>query len=133
MFATAFCAVILSLPSPAQAAALPDTPQGRQVAAYLEAFNTGDAKKYLAMQDAHLQPDLLKKRSADQRLKMFDRMRGDFGTLKVSQVLKASAEEIQLAIADKQGTLATFTFQFDKAAPFKIGGIAVEIDDGGGG
>lgn len=121
-------ALALLVPQAAEPAALPDTPQGRHLAAYLEAFNTGDQAKYLAMMDDHVDAALLKKRSVEERGKLFQRMRGDFATLKPSKVLKASAEQIQLAIPDKEGTLATFTFDFASAAPFRIAGIAVEID-----
>ena len=110
---------------------LPDTPQGKHVAAYVEAFNSGDEKKYLAVMEEHVDPGLLKRRSVEERAKMFQRMRGDFGTLKVAKVIKASAEQVQLAIPDKQGTLATFTFDFERTAPFRISAIGVEIDQGG--
>ncbi len=48
----------------------------------------------------------------------------------MSKVLKASAEEIRLAIPDKEGTQATFLFNFEPAAPFRIAGMGVEIDKG---
>lgn len=125
---------LLSLASPGQQAEkvkLPDTPQAKHVRAYIEAFNTGDVKKYLAMQEEHLAPDALQKRSAGERTKMFERLRADFGTLAVKEVLSASAERIDLAVPDRKGTTATFSFRFEAPAPFRIAGIAVEIDGGG--
>ncbi len=114
----------------ARPVALPDTPQGRHVQAYIDAFNTGDEKKYLAMMETHVDPALLKKRTVEERAKLFGRMRGDFGVLKVSTVLKAAADEIKVAIPDKEGTLATFSFSFESAAPHRIAGIGIEIDKG---
>ena len=118
------------VPQDAGAVTLPDTPQGRHVKAYIEAFNTGDEKTYLAMMETHVDPALLAKRPADERAKLFQRMRGDFGTFKVSKVLTATAERIELAIPDKEGTVATFGFTFAAAAPHRIAGISVEIDRG---
>ena len=115
---------------PPQADVLPSTPQGKHVAAYIEAFNTGDQKKYLAMMETHVDPALLKKRSVEERAQMFERMRSDFGTLKVAKVIKASAEQIDLAIPNTEGTEATFSFKFESAAPHRISAISVEIDRG---
>lgn len=127
----ALLALVLAAPQ-GPAATLPDSPQGKRVAAYLQAFNSGDEKAYLAMQEAQMQPEILKRRSADERLQMFKRMRGDFGTLKVTKVLKASATEIQVAIPNKEGIEATFSFGFGTDTPFLISGVSVEIDRGPG-
>ena len=111
---------------------LPDTPQGKRVATYIQVFNAGDEKGFMAMQEAQINPDVLKKRSAEERSEMFKRLRNDFGTLKVAKVLKASANEIVLLVPNTDGIEATFTFSFDAAPPHYISGIAVEIDRGPG-
>lgn len=111
---------------------LPDTPQGKRVATYIQAFNAGDEKAFMTMQAAQIKPDLLAKRSPAERSEMFKRMRADFGTLKVTKVVTASASQIVLLIPNKEGVEATFTFTFDAAAPHYISGIAVEIDRGPG-
>ena len=82
------------------------------------------------MQDEHLEPALLKRRSTEERAQLFKRMRGDFGTLKVSKVLQASAEAIQVAIPNKEGVEATFTFSFEAQPPNRISALSVEIDRG---
>ena len=132
MLSTALLVLSFAIAQPAKPAALPDTPQGRHVQAYLDAFNTGDEKKYLAMMDEHVDEALLKKRPAEERAKLFQRMRGDFGAFRISKVLKASPEQIQVAIPDKEGNVATFQFDFSAAAPYKISAMSVQIDKGGG-
>ena len=127
----ALLALVLSVPQGA-AATLPDTPQGKRIAAYLQAFNSGDEKTYLAMQDAQMTPEVLKRRTFEERVQMFKRLRGDFGTMKVTKVLKASATEIHLAIPNKEGIEATFIFSFSAEKPFLSSGIGVEIDRGPG-
>jgi hypothetical protein len=128
----ALLTLILLTPQPTAAAALPDTPQGKRVATYIQAFNAGDEKAFMAMQEAQIKSDLLAKRSPSERSEMFKRMRGDFGALKVTKVVKASESAIVLLIPNKEGIEATFTFSFDPAPPHQISGIAVEIDRGPG-
>ena len=131
MFEAVCVVLMLFVPQAGTSAALPDTPQGKHLRAYIDAFNTGDEKKYLAMMEEHMEPGLLKRRPVEERAKMFQRMRGDFGTLTVSQVINASADQIQLGIPDKEGTIATFTFRFEATMPFRISSMSVEIDHGG--
>lgn len=128
----ALLTLILLTPQATVSVTLPDTPQGKRVSAYLQAFNAGDEKGFMAMQDAQVKSELLQKRTSAERSAMFKRMKGDFGTLKVARVVKASDTEIVLLVPNKEGIEATFTFSFDTAAPHQIAGIAVEIDRGPG-
>src|SRR6185312_5257757 len=86
---------------------LPDTPQARRVQAYIDAFNSGDEKKFLAAQDKLMSAETLAKRPAADRAKMFTRMRGDFGTLTIKRVA-ASPEQIRVIVPDKDGNEAIF-------------------------
>jgi hypothetical protein len=109
--------------------ALPDTPQGKHVAAYIEAFNSGDIKKYLAFYEAHMAASTLAKRSVEDRTAMYTKMRGTFANLTPSKVAKASAQQIQVIFPTADGTAqATFTFDFEAAAPYKIAVLGVELD-----
>lgn len=107
-------------------AELPDTPQGRHVQAYIDAFNSGDEANFLKAQEALMAPDVLAKRPADQRAKMFARIRGDFGTLVVKRAV-ATADTIRAVMLNKEGDEAIFSFEFDSKAPFKIKSIGVDI------
>ena len=130
MVATLFVALMLLVPQAGKPVALPDTPQGKHVKAYLDAFNSGDEKKYLAMVEEHFEASTLKERPLEERAKMFQRLKGDFGTFKVAKVAKASAEAITLLIPNKEGIEATFNFRFAAAAPHKITGIGVDLERG---
>ena len=105
---------------------LPDTPQGRQVKAYIDAFNTGEEKKFLAVQEGLMAADTLARRSPEERAKMFNRMRGDFGTLTVKRAA-ATPEKIRVVMPNKEGDDAIFSFEFEAKAPYKIKGIMVDI------
>lgn len=130
MFATVLIALLLFVPQAGTPVALPDTPQGKHVKAYLDAFNSGDEKKYLAMIEEHFDAATMKDRPVEERRKRFARLKGDFGTFKVSKVTKASADAISLLIPNQEGIEATFNFRFAAAAPYKINGIGIDIERG---
>jgi hypothetical protein len=109
---------------------LPDTPQGRHVAAFMQAFNTGDEKKFLDAEETLMSKPALTRRSAAERGQMFRRMQGDFGTLKVQKVMKATPDEITVVVPTTQGDDAVFTFMFEKDAPFRVAGLSVDIRGG---
>jgi hypothetical protein len=105
---------------------LPDTPQGKHVKAYIDAFNTGDEKKFLAVQEELMAAEALARRPPAERAKMFSRMKGDFGTLTVKRAA-STPEKIRVVMPNKEGDDAIFSFEFDTKAPYKIKGIMVDI------
>jgi hypothetical protein len=106
--------------------AIPETPQGKQVKAFIAAFNTGDEKKFLAAEEELMATDILAKRPAADRARMFNRMKGDFGTLTVKRVA-AAGDRIRVVVPDKEGNEAIFSFELEPKAPHKIKGIGVDI------
>ena len=123
--------VIAGVQQPAKAVTLPDTPQGKHIAAYVEAFNSGDIEKYLVFYEAHMAASILAKRSVEDRTAMFTKMRATFSKLTPSKIVKASAQQIQVQFPTADGEVqGTFTFDFESAAPYKIAGLGVELDMG---
>ena len=107
-------------------ATLPDTPQAKHVKAYIDAFNAGDEAKFLKTQEELMSPETLARRPVAERAKMYNRLRGDFPTMKIKRVA-ATAEQIRAIIPDRDGNEAIFSFDFDTKAPFKIKGIGIDI------
>jgi hypothetical protein len=107
-------------------ATLPDTPQAKHVKAYIEAFNTGDEAKFLKTQEELMSPEALARRPAADRARMYNRLRGDFPTMKIRRVA-ATAGQIRAIIPDRDGNEAIFSFDFETKAPFKIKGIGIDI------
>lgn len=125
---SALALVLLTLAAQdAKAAALPDTPQGRHVQAWVKAFNTGDEKAFLAIQEQHVAKTVLARRPDAERAKMFQRMRGDFPTLRVTKVVRASETQIQFQAPANDGGLGTFTFDFEDKAPYLISSIGIDV------
>ena len=131
MFELLMVASLLLTQGAAKSVALPDTPQGKQVKGYVDAFNSGDEKKFLAWFEANVSPAILAKRSPEERAKMFQRMKGDFGKLVVTKVLKSTAQQVQVVFPTADGQAeGTFTFDFEAEAPYKLAGISVEVQSG---
>ena len=107
-------------------ATLPDTPQAKHVKAYIEAFNAGDEAKFLKTQEELMAPEALARRPAAERAKMYNRLRGDFPTMKIKRVA-ATAGQIRAIIPDRDGNEAIFSFDFEAKAPYKIKGIGIDI------
>ena len=105
---------------------VPDTPQGRHVKAFIQAFNAGDEQAFLKTQESVMTSETLAKRPATDRAKMFNRMKGDFGTLTVTRVA-ATPDRIRMVVPDKDGNEAIFSFEFESKAPYKIKSIGVDI------
>ena len=107
-------------------ASLPDTPQGKHVKTFVDAFNSGDQAKFLKTQEELMTAEALAKRPADQRAKMYSRLRGDFPAMKIKRAA-STPEQIRAVIEDRDGNEAIFSFDFEAKAPFKIKGIAIDI------
>ncbi len=106
---------------------LPDTPQGKIVAAYLAAFNTGKAENMLAFQTEHFAPAILQRRAETERRQMYERVYGDLRALQLHRVLEVSALAIALQARGKTGEAAEFRFEFEPQPPHKLAGIRLEL------
>src|SRR5688572_9821433 len=126
MISVLLATVIMLVPQ-ATSTRLPDTPQGKHVQAWVTAFITGDDKTFLAAQRAHMAKSVLDKRPEAERAKIFQRLRGDFGVMKIEKVVKTTADEIQFTVRTRDGALGTFTFEFEGAAPFLIDSIGIDV------
>ncbi len=109
---------------------LPDTPAGELVAAYLEAFNAGEARmrdfldKYVAKEDlARIPPET--------RLARFREMKQRLGTLEPVKVIQVSESSVALDLKSSGGPLVGFTFDLAPTSPPTLRSIRVEDRDRG--
>ncbi len=110
---------------------LPRTSAGRNVAAYLEAFNAGEA----AIKDFFLTRTAagsLKQMPIEARLDRYRQMRERLGTLELRKVVDAAAGRIGALVQGSNGPLVRMDFEFEAAEPFGLLGIRV-MDAGGEG
>jgi CubicO group peptidase (beta-lactamase class C family) len=88
-------------PRPLPEATLPDTPAGRQAAALLQVFNTGDGRKMFAFIQERFTKEALAQRSAEQRIEMFGDLWIDTSGLIARKVESSDAHAITLVAQDK--------------------------------
>ena len=113
-------------PAKASPTALPDTTVGRLVAAYIQAFNSGDEKAMQAFLEGNLSKTSLASRSMEERLKVYQRLRSDLGNLTVST---AATNENGLIVTFQTatGNTAEFMFEMDSAENSKLKGLRIEL------
>ncbi|HYN85869.1 MAG TPA: serine hydrolase [Pyrinomonadaceae bacterium] len=107
-----------------QPAALPDTPAGRTVARYVEAFNTGDEQRMRAFFLEHVAADSLARRPVEARLEVYRQMRDQTGGLELHGVTGATDTRVATLMRTKRGGWLRFEFVFEQQG--KLVGLSVE-------
>jgi CubicO group peptidase (beta-lactamase class C family) len=121
--------VVSSIAQTPESANLPDTPQGRTVAAYVKAFNSGDEKAMREYFAHNVAASALQQRSIDARLEVYREMRGNMGTIDVRRVIAARDNEVVVLVQTKLSEWRELTFFLEPAAPHKLMGIRVQDAD----
>ena len=125
---TVLAAGALAEPS---AVVLPETPAGRSVAAYVKAFNTGEAaiREYFL---ANAAKSALEKNPIDVRMARYRDMKGRLGTITLQSLVEARADFVSVIVHTSDGPTVRMDFQFESAEPFGLFGIRIEALEGGG-
>ena len=59
---------------------------------------------------------------------MFQRLHNDFGNSKIIS-LTPTGEKMAMVLRNEMGLTGTFNLKFDKARPYKIDGLGIEVGD----
>ena len=110
--------------------ALPDTPAGELVAAYLEAFNAGEVRMRDFL-DTHVAKEDLARITPETRLARFREMKQRLGTLEPVNVLQATESSLVIELKSSGGPPVEFTFDLAPTSPPTLRGIRVEDRDRG--
>ena len=121
-----FFLVVSSIAQTQESAKMPDTPQGRLVAAYVKAFNSGDEKVMREFIANNVAASALEQRPLDARLEAYRQMRGNMGTIEVRRVVAARDSEVVVLARTKEGEWRELTFMLEPAHPHKLVGIRVQ-------
>lgn len=105
---------------------LPETAAGQRVAAYLKAFNSGDEQSMRAYFAEHVATRALQRRSVDERVEIYRRMRANMETMTLRRVVESRADFVSVLIETKKGAQFEVGFQFEQDAPHKLIGLRVE-------
>ena len=111
-------------------AQFPDTPAGRLVAGYIEAFNSDGDGVLRAFIEANFSTGALAQRPVEQRLKALQQIKGDVGTLEPMKVVEAREDALTIYARGSKGSWLEIGFAFETDAPHKmIGGRFMMMDE----
>ena len=95
---------------------------------FMRAYNSGNSEEWEKMAQEHFSPAFLKRRTAEQRKEFFDRMRGDFGTIAITSVMREGPDEpLQIHVKSSNGTEAVINMTLESGAPYRIDGLGVSV------
>ena len=126
----------------AQAPAMPaptsktqiDVPAGmgkQRVDAFFTALASGDPAAFEAMAKAHYMPELLARRTPDDRKQMVERIRGDFGQLTLGRIEKRRDGPVTLEVRGATGMQGTIEITLEAAPTERIARVAIEVGEAG--
>jgi len=110
---------------------LPQTPAGRQVEAYVQAFNSGEP----AMREfiiGHTAKDALQKTPVEVRMDRYRQMRSRLGSIELRKLVSSRADFVSVIARTSNGPMIRLEFQFEPAEPFGLLGIRIEAMEEGG-
>lgn len=108
---------------------LPDTPQGRIIAEYIAAFDSGDTEKMRAFFAANLSEDAAKRRPMEDRLQAYRQMFANLGGMEFKKVLTAEKSLLVILVKRRKGEWQKFEFEFTAGQPPKLNGIGNQTVD----
>lgn len=101
------------------------------VDALLKALNGDSAEAWEKMAQEHFSPDMLKKRTPEERQKLWQRMHGDLGKVTMERgVRKGPDAPLELHVKGSTGMNATLVLDLEAETPFRIKGMRVEVGGG---
>ena len=62
------------------------------------------------------------------KTQMFQRLHNDFGNSKILS-MKPTVEKMEMVLKNEMGMVGTFSLKFEKATPYKIDGLGIEVGD----
>ena len=127
---------VLALTAPSAAAGpaqeakslFPQTPAGRHVAAYFQAFNSGETamREFLAGQVAK---ESLAETPVETRLERYRQMKEMLGALEPTKVVESRGSFVSVLAGTRNGPPVRMDFEFEPNEPFGLIGIRIEAMD----
>ncbi|MCJ7644369.1 MAG: beta-lactamase family protein [Candidatus Aminicenantes bacterium] len=112
-------------------AALPETPAGRHVEAYVRAFNAGESamREFFA---GHIAKGALQKTPVEARMERYKQMHDRLGSLELQKLVESRSDFVSVVARTANGPFVRLDFQFEPAEPFGLLGIRIEaMEDAG--
>ena len=127
MFSVVGLALLIATQSTAIATVLPDTPQGRQLSAFIQAFNAGEAA-FVAMYEVATIPAMAAQMPPVRRIELHKQLVRDVSKLKIEKLLSVSTKSVSFSMRlPEKGATATFTFTFEETTPYRISSVDMVV------
>ena len=105
---------------------LPDTLVGKRVAAYINAFNSGDEQTVRRFFADNVSAAALEERPIDLRIGVYKEMRGNMGQLQLRRIKEATEQGITAVFQTAKGGWFEIGFLFEPQTPHRFLGLRVE-------
>jgi phosphohistidine phosphatase SixA len=105
-----------------------ETPRNAAIADYLRTFNTGDAARMRKFYERSVVPNPA--RTMDERMEVYDRLKGNLGTLSIVSVDTVEANRVVVTLQGSAGTPAIATFTVEAQAPHRLTTITFQVGGG---
>jgi len=107
---------------------LPDSPQGKIVHAYVDAFNSGDDNKLRDFFLENVSKEGLAERPVEARMERIKSIRMDIKSLSVIKVLNVGESEINVTAKTGNNDFATLSFKFETGS-HKFAGVGITMGE----
>ncbi len=116
----------------AQSPSLPDTPAGKLIAEYLQAFNSGDERIWREFITTHIAKSALQNASIEERMKRYRDIQSDVGSFELRRIIDSGQTSAQILALTKSGHEVVISFELEPQAPYGLLGVRVERNEGPG-
>jgi len=103
----------------------PDTPAGAMARNWVTAFSTGEGAMR-AFNEKELSKESLAKRSNDERMENYRKLRERFGKLTLASVVKSSPSELSAKLMDSDAAQHEFVFKVESRAPYHFVSVSMK-------
>jgi len=109
---------------------LPDSPAGRLVAAYLKAYNSGNADNVREFFRNNTSREALDRASAEERTERYQRLHDRLGSLEIRRVIEAKGGYCSVLMRAEKGGYFIFEFELEETSPHHLVRLMVDEAEG---
>jgi CubicO group peptidase (beta-lactamase class C family) len=110
------------------ASAWAQVPGEDRVRGFVRAYNTGNEELERFAQ-ANYMPDMLQRRTPEERRGMFEQLRTAHGKLEITTI-RATGNGLEADVRDERGGKLRFRFHIEPGAPHRIAGLGIDVGGG---
>jgi D-alanyl-D-alanine carboxypeptidase len=123
-------AVLTLLLVPMARASPPAAEAEAHAQAFFQALASGDPEAFERMAQEHFAPELLSRRTPQERRELVERLKADLGALSLSAIRVEAGSSIVLAVSGSRGGQARIEVGPEPAAPHRIARLGIQLGAG---